>query len=110
MRPSSLGAEQSSGNNQFLLLLTRWRRFDVDEYRGDPIELRHYRLLHVMPDAMGPAHGHVRIHFDMKIDVIPHARLASEAFLDTANATDAGGDLTDLPHEFGIGHRIHQLQ
>ncbi len=46
-------------------------------------------LLHLVADVMGLPHGDVRVHFQVKIDMVAEAGFPGEALLDAAHAVNA---------------------
>jgi hypothetical protein len=59
-----------------------------------------------MREFVGIGHAHVRIHFQVQIDVIAKASLARETFLYGQRAGNAHRDSPDFIHLNGIRHHV----
>jgi hypothetical protein len=60
-------------------------------------------------DFMGTQHGHLRVHFDVHIDVQLVAHFADETFFDPDNAGNGLGDAADFYPDFSLWGFVHQI-
>jgi len=66
-------------------------------------------VLHVMGDLVRALHGHLGIHFHMKINIELMSHFSRAALFDPFHAGSFGGDASDALDYFPVGRAVHQF-
>src|SRR5215471_20522195 len=84
-------------------------RLYVDQHVGHPIQRLFDSNADLRSELMGFIDAHIRVHFEVQIDVPLQPGLTGKTFLDSARPAYSERDFTDTVHGLGVGHGVDQL-